>query len=174
MRGPVDERRYARHMEPGNLEPRVTALENQVRDLAGRVQASEQDAAAARVLAGAADRDVGALSGELRDFRADTAANFAAVRASTAAGFNALREDFVDLRRHVDQGFAKVDHKFAKINDEFAKVDHEFAKINDEFSKVDRGFTEIRGRLDATAAGQQQIVALLQTIASPEGPQATD
>ena len=146
MRGPVDERRYARHMEPGNLEPRVTALENQVRDLAGRVQASEQDAAAARVLAGAADRDVGALSGELRDFRADTAANFAAVRASTAAGFNALREYFVDLRRHVDQGFAKVD----------------------------RGFTEIRGRLDATAAGQQQIVALLQTIASPEGPQATD
>ena len=71
MRGPVDERRYARHMEPGNLEPRVTALENQVRDLAGRVQASEQDAAAARVLAGAADRDVCALSGELRDFRAE-------------------------------------------------------------------------------------------------------
>ena len=32
----------------------------------------------------------------------------------------------------------------------------------------------MRGRLDATAAGQQQIVALLQTIASPEGPQATD
>ena len=48
-------------MEPGNLESRVTALEHQVRDLSGRVQASEQDAAAARVLAGAADRDVGAL-----------------------------------------------------------------------------------------------------------------
>jgi hypothetical protein len=128
-------------MEPGNLEPRVTALERQVRDLAGRVQASEQDAAAARVLAG--DRDVGALGGELRDFREDTAVNFDALRASTTASFNALREDFVDLRSHMDQGFAKVDR---------------------EFAKVDRGFTEIRGKLDATAAGQQQIVDLLQSF----------
>jgi hypothetical protein len=128
-------------MEPGNLEPRVTALEHQVRDLAGRVQASEQDAAAARVLAGAADRDVGALGRELRDFRTDTAANFDALRTSATASFNALREDFVDLRRHVDQGFAEVD----------------------------RGFTEIRGRLDATAAGQQQIVDLLQSFTGNPG-----
>ena len=137
-------------MEPGNLESRVTALEHQVRDLSGRVQASEQDAAAARVLAGAADRDVGALSGELRDFRSDTAANFKALRASTTASFNAIREDFVDVRNQMGQGFAKVDQ--------------EFAKINQEFAKVDRGFTEIRGKFDATAAGQQQIVDLLQTF----------
>ena len=116
-------------MEPGNLEPRVTALE----------------------------RDVGALSGQLRDFRADTAVNFEALRASTTASFNALREDFVDLRSHMDQGFAKVDQ-------EFAKVDREFAKINREFAKVDRGFTEMRGKLDAAAAGQQQIVDLLQSF----------
>jgi hypothetical protein len=102
-------------MEPGNLEPRVTALE----------------------------RDVGALSGQLRDFRADTAVNFDALRASTTASFNALRYDFVDLRSHMDQGFAKVDQ---------------------EFAKADRGFTEIRGKLDATAAGQQQIVDLLQSF----------
>jgi predicted nucleic acid-binding Zn-ribbon protein len=119
-------------MEPGNLESRVSALEHQVRDLSGRVQASEQDAAAARVLAGAADRDVGALSGELRDFRSDTAANFAALRSSTTASFNAIREDFVDLRSHMDQGFAKV-------NQEFAKIDQEFAKVHQEFAKVDRG-----------------------------------
>jgi hypothetical protein len=123
-------------MEPDNLESRVTALESQMRDLTGRVQANEQDAAAARVLAGAADRDVGALSRDLRDFRADSAANFKALRASTAAGFNALREDFVDLRSHVNQGF----------------------------SKADRGFTEMRGRFDAMAAGQQQIVDLLQSF----------
>jgi hypothetical protein len=133
-------------MEPGNLESRVTALEHQVRDLSGRVQANEQDAAAARVLAGAADRDVGALGGELRDFRADTAANFTALRASTTASFNALREDFVDLRSHMDQGFAKVD----------------------------RGFTELRGKLDATAAGQQQIVDLLQSISGNPGSEAPE
>lgn len=123
-------------MEPGNLESRVTTLENQVRNLTGRVLASEQDAAAARVLAGAADRDVGSLGVELRDFRSDTAANFKALRTSTTASFNAIREDFVDLRDD----------------------------MNRRFGDVDRGFTEMRGRFDATAAGQQQIVDMLQSI----------
>ena len=109
-------------MEPADLEPRVASLERQVRDLASRVKASEQDAAAARVLAGAADRDVSEFRGELRDFRQ-----------ATTTSFNALRQDFVDLRDHVDNGF-----------------------------------TEMRGRLDATAAGQQEIVQLLQTIIADE------
>lgn len=95
---------------------------------------------------------------ELRDFRADTAANFAALRSSTTASFNALREDLVHLRGHMDEGFAKVDQ--------------EFAKVNQEFAKVDRGFTEIRGRLDATAAGQQPIVDLLQSISGNPGSDA--
>ncbi len=105
-------------MESGDLEPRVGALDEQVRSLTARVQSREQDAAAARVLAGAADRDVGEFRGEIRDFR----------RATTAS-FNALRADFVDLRNHVDNGF-----------------------------------NEMRGKFDAMAAGQQQIVDLLQTI----------
>jgi hypothetical protein len=108
-------------VQPDDLESRGTALEGEVRDLAGRVTANEQDAAAARVLAGAADRDVSAFRRELRDFRQ-----------ATTASFNALRQDFVDLREHVD-----------------------------------RGFTEMRGKFDATAAGQQQIVRLLQTIIGP-------
>lgn len=74
-------------VEPDNLEARVEALETQVRGLAQRVQASEQDAAAARVLAGAADRDVTEFHNELRDFRR-----------ATVSGFNALREDLTDLR----------------------------------------------------------------------------
>jgi hypothetical protein len=115
-------------MEAGDLEPRVSALEHQVRDLTGRVQASEHDAAAARVLAGAADRDVSAIRGELRDFRH-----------ATTASFNALRDDFVDLGDHVD-----------------------------------RGFTEIRGKLDAAAAGQRQIVGLLQTLTEQERPDSDD
>ncbi|MGB0970926.1 MAG: hypothetical protein ACPGVG_08175, partial [Mycobacterium sp.] len=89
-----------------------------VRDLTGQVHANQRDAAAARVLAGAADRDVGEIRGELRDFRQ-----------ATVASFNAMRQDFVDLRDHVDQGF-----------------------------------TEMRGKFDGVAAGQQQILDLLQTI----------
>lgn len=105
-------------MASDDLEPRVEALEDQVRDLTARVRATERDAAAARVLAGGADRGVGEIRGELRDFRQ-----------STTASFNAIRQDFVDLR-----------------------------------DQVDRGFSEMRGKLDATAAGQRQIVDLLQTM----------
>lgn len=119
-------------MEYGDLEDRVEALEGQVRDLQGRMRGSERDAAAARVLAGAADRDVGEIRGEIRDFRQ-----------ATTTGLNALREDFVDLRAYMDRRFEQVDQAFAQ---------------------VDRGFVEIRGKLHGAAAGQQQIVDLLQTI----------
>jgi chromosome segregation ATPase len=110
---------------PDDLEARVSALETQVHDLSTRVRRSEQDAAAARVLAGGADRDVNEIRGELRDFRN-----------ATTASFNALREDMNDLR----------------------------ADMNDLRTHVDQGFMEIRGRLDAAAAGQQQIVDMLTTL----------
>ncbi|MDP7739570.1 hypothetical protein [Mycobacterium paragordonae] len=91
-------------MQPDGLESRVTALEEQVHQLVERVRASERDAAAARVLAGAADRDVSEIRGELRDFRA-----------ATTASFNALREDLTDLRNHVNEGFARVDNGFIEM-----------------------------------------------------------
>jgi hypothetical protein len=111
-----------------DLEPRVAALETQVQELATRVRRSEQDAAAARVLAGGADRDVAEIRAEIRDFRQ-----------ATTASFNAMREDLTDLR-----------------------------------TQVNNGFIEIRGRLDATAAGQEQIVNLLNTLIGQDGGQATD
>ncbi|HPZ93454.1 MAG TPA: hypothetical protein PLD01_08105 [Mycobacterium sp.] len=73
-------------------------------DIARRLRAAEQDAAAARVLAGAADRDVTEIRAEIRDFRN-----------ATTASFNAMRADFVDLRNHVDRGFEQVDRGFAEI-----------------------------------------------------------
>lgn len=108
-----------------DLEPRVSALEQRVEDLTTRMRRSEQDAAAARVLAGGADRDVGELRNEFRD-----------LRQAMSSGFNAMREDLTGLRTRVDH----LERKF------------------------DRGFLEMRGRLDATAAGQQQIVDLLTTL----------
>ena len=111
-------------MDPGDLEPRVAALEHQVRDLAGQVQASQQDAAAARVLAGAADRDVSGFRDDLREFRQATVGLQRAPRGLCRPSIG-LRA----LQGHVDQGF-----------------------------------TEMRGKFDAAAAGQQQIVDLLETI----------
>ena len=107
----------------GYLEARVAALEARVGELADRVQHNEQDAAAARVLAGGADRDVDQVRGEIRDFRQ-----------ATTGSFNALRDDLIDLR-----------------------------------SEMRSGFTEVRGRMDATAAGLDQIAGLLNTLIGQRG-----
>lgn len=112
-------------MASDELEGRVSALEEQVRDLKSRVGSTERDAAAARILAGGADRDVSGIRTEIRDFKQ-----------ATMASFNAMREDLLELRGHVDG----------------------------RFDQTDRGFAEMRGRFDATAAGQQQIVELIQTV----------
>jgi hypothetical protein len=105
-----------------DLESRVAALESRVEALTDRVHRSERDAAAARVLAGGADRDVEQIRGEIRDFRQ-----------ATTASFNATREDINDLRAQVNSGFADMYN----------------------------GFAEMRGRLDATAAGIEQIATML-------------
>ena len=63
-------------MADDELEARVTALEAKFGELAEDVKVTKRDAAAARVLAGAADRDVTEIRGELRDFRNATTASF--------------------------------------------------------------------------------------------------
>jgi hypothetical protein len=95
-------------MEHESLEARVTALEAHVRGLDERLRVNERDAAAARVLAGAADRDVDEIRGEIREFRGE----FRDFRRATTGSFNAIREDFNDLREHVDRGFAEMRGKF--------------------------------------------------------------
>jgi hypothetical protein len=90
--------------QPPDLEARVSALETQVSDLNQRVRRSEQDAAAARVLAGGADRDVSDIRAEIRDFRE--------VNTRT---LNALRQDMVDLRQDMVERFAVVDQGFTEM-----------------------------------------------------------
>lgn len=111
-------------MASDDLEPRVSALEGEVREIRARLKISEQDAAAARVLAGAADRDVSEIHAELRDFRN-----------ATTSSFNATRADLADLRSNV-------------------------ADLR----------TEMRTKFDLTAAGQEQIVGMLQTLIDREDP----
>lgn len=85
-----------------DLEARVSALEEQVRELAGRVRDVEQDAAAARVLAGGADRDVTETRAEIRDFR------------------QAAVSGLSDLRTRVNDQFAEVHNGFAEMRGKLA------------------------------------------------------
>ena len=122
-------------MESGDLEPRVEALENQVRDLTAKVQVTQQDAAAARVLAGAADRDVSEIRGELRDFRNATTASFNAMRQD----FVDLRQDFADLREHVDRRFEQVDQGFMEMRGRFDAAAAGQQQIVDMLTTIMRG-----------------------------------
>jgi hypothetical protein len=94
--------------QPPDLETRVSALETQVRDLTQRVRHSEQDAAAARVLAGGADRDVTDMRTEIREFREQN-----------TRVLNALRLDMVEGFARVDERFAQVDVGFAEMRGKF-------------------------------------------------------
>jgi hypothetical protein len=87
--------------QPDDLAARLTALETEVHDLSHEVRVTRRDAVAARVLAGGAGRDVSEIRGEIRDFRQ-----------ATTGSLNALREDRLDIRRQLTEGFAEMRGKF--------------------------------------------------------------
>jgi hypothetical protein len=55
------------------------------------------------------------------------------------------------------------------MNKRFAQVDERFRRIDERFDRVDSGFIDMQGKLDATAAGQQQIVDILQRLIADQG-----
>ncbi|WP_037321434.1 hypothetical protein [Amycolatopsis orientalis] len=83
-------------MPEEELAQRVARLERQVADLAER----SADAAASRVLAAGADRDVAEVRAELR---------------AHTGTLNALREDQNDLRDEMRRGFATVNTSLQQI-----------------------------------------------------------
>lgn len=131
--------------QPPEMEARVAALEAQVRDLAQRVRRSEQNAAAARVLAGGADRDVSEYRTEMRQFRQQHTAEVREFRQQNSQVLNAMRRDVTTLREEMNERFARLDEQFAR---------------------VDGGFADMRGQLDVAAAGLQQISGMLSELMS--------
>jgi hypothetical protein len=119
-------------------------------ELRARLRRVEQDAAAARILAGGADRDVGELGREFREFRDQN-----------NRVLNAMREDLTDLRGEMRRGFASVDERFAQVDRNFAQVDRNFERVNRNFEQVDRNFLTVTSKIDGVAAGLQVITDLL-------------
>jgi len=69
-------------------------------------------------------------------------------RRATVTSFNAMREDMVSMRQDVDSMRAYM---------------------NAMREDMDNGFIEMRGKFDAAAAGQQQIVGLLDRLIGDKG-----
>jgi outer membrane murein-binding lipoprotein Lpp len=91
-----------------DLEARVRDLEHEVLRLKDSVEISRADSAAARVLAGGADRDVSDMKTLLR---------------AHTQTLNALRETQVERGQQLTRLDAKVDHLDAKVGQMSVQVD---------------------------------------------------
>ena len=107
--------------EPDNIAERVSRLEASVAD-------ARKDAAAARILAGGADRDVSEMRTELK--------------AHTKV-LNALRETQVEQGKEMRGGFAQVESRFAKVEGDMREG---FAQVRDE---AGAGFAQVRNEMGA-------------------------
>jgi chromosome segregation ATPase len=121
----------------------MTALESEVGELKHRLQRSEKDAAAARVLAGGADRDTSELRIELREFREQN-----------MRLHNATRADIADLRGDSTE----IRGELAEVRGDIAEIRGELGQLN---GRVDTLTLEMRSKFDMLTAGQQQIVNLI-------------
>lgn len=124
--------------------------EERISHLEERVDGIAEDATAARHLAAGADRD-------LSDLGIKVDANRKAINAlglQTAGRFDEVFRRF----DAVDQRFDAMDQRFGAFEE----------RVELRFDEMDRGFLEVRGRLDAAAAGQEQIVGLLTRLIDDE------
>jgi hypothetical protein len=121
---------------PSDFEARLSAVERRVHQLDAHVTAAVSDAAAARHLAAARDRD-------LADLTIKVDANRAAIN-----GLGVQTASRFDL---VDQRFDQVDRRFEQVDRRFEQLENEMRT----------GFAEMRSRFDHTATGMAQIVDLL-------------
>src|SRR5262249_20055327 len=121
-----------------DLETRVTTLETQVQELTEQGRHNAHDAAAARILAGCADRDTTEIRAEIPDFR----------RATTAS-FHAMRADFTDLRTEMNNRVDAVDTRFDTVDAKFDAVDTRFDTVDAKFDAVDTRLNAMDNRFDA-------------------------
>jgi hypothetical protein len=137
--------------ESDDIEARVAALETRIGRVADDVQIAREDAAAARHLAAARDRD-------LADLTVKVDANRSAI--------NALGEQTRERFDAIDRRFEAVDRRFDAMDRRFdaleQKVDDGFRRIDEEFRKVDNGFIEMRAKFDMTAAGLERIANMIE------------
>lgn len=98
------------------------------------------------------------LTGEVRATSQDAAA--ARVLAGNARrGVTEIRDELRDFRRATDISLKALRRD---MNDGFRRVDERFARL-------DSRFAEIRAQFDMTAAGQQRIIELIQTVIDTQG-----
>ncbi|HEY7814823.1 MAG TPA: hypothetical protein VIC62_16370 [Nakamurella sp.] len=129
--------------ESAEFENRLSAAETRIEDVAA-------DAAAARHLAAAGDRDLADLTMKVVANRRAIEVNQAAINANGTA-INASRAAINTLGVQTAERFQHMETRFQDMETRFQDLE----------AKVDAGFVEVRGKLDQTTAGLAQIIRLL-------------
>jgi chromosome segregation ATPase len=150
--------------ESAEFENRLSAAETRIEDVAA-------DAAAARHLAAAGDRDLADLTIKVVANQRAIEVNQAAINANgTAIHANgtAIHANATAINANgtaINANRAAINANRAAINtlgvQTAERFQHMEARFQDLEAKVDAGFVEVRGKLDQTTAGLAQIIRLL-------------
>jgi len=130
--------------DPGDLERRVSALEQDVTRIQGELDRAREDTEAARTLAGGADRDVSEVRSQLRAQR---------------GLLQALRDTQVehgDRLDRLERRMTAVELRLGALEDRIAGMD---ARLT---GRIDSLETEMREGFAKTSAGMAHIVTLLE------------
>ena len=125
-----------------DIESRLSVVERDVVELRQQLALTSSEAAAARVLAAGADRDVSEVRAELR--------------AHTQA-LNALRETQVDFARQLADHGRRIDSLDRTVDSLSRKVDQQGREMREGFATL--------------ATGMAQITALLTNLDDSRGPE---
>ena len=141
--------------DPGDVERRISALEAEVSRIQDELDRARQDAAAARVLATGADRDVSDVRSRLRAQR---------------GLLQALRDTQVehgDRLDRLERRMTAVELRLGALEDRIAGMDGRLTGRLDELDdrltgRIDSLETEMRAGFAKMSAGMAHIVTLLE------------
>jgi chromosome segregation ATPase len=141
--------------DPGDVERRISALEAEVSRIQDELDRARQDAAAGRVLATGADRDVSDVRSQLRAQR---------------GLLQALRDTQVehgDRLDRLERRMTAVELRLGALEDRIAGMDGRLTGRLDELDdrltgRIDSLETEMRAGFATMSAGMAHIVTLLE------------
>ncbi|WP_189053586.1 hypothetical protein [Longimycelium tulufanense] len=123
--------------EIDDLKVRMATIEEQVATLANQVQANRADAAAARVLAGAADRDV---------------SEFRAILRNHTQVLNAMNERVGIVEDKVDGLRGEFTSRMDQLDGRIDRLDGHMGQLDGRIDQLDGHMGQLDGRIDRLEA----------------------
>jgi chromosome segregation ATPase len=139
--------------DPDDLPERVARLEREV-------PKARADAAAARFLAGCADRDVSELKAELQSHKKV----LEALRETQLEQGQEFRARLTNVENEMHESFAEMHESFAEMHEGFAEVHGGFAEVHGGFAEMREGFAEMRHGFSMMDTRMAEVTTRLTSV----------